>query len=58
MSKLYVLGIFLALQFAVNAQLTLRGKVLAENTNQALSGVKIFVSHLERLTQSDGNGNH
>ena len=56
MSKLYVLGIFLALQFAVVAQFNLRGKVLAENTNQALSGVKIFVSSLERLTQSDPTG--
>ena len=33
MSKLYVLGVFLALQFAVVAQLNIRGKVLAENTN-------------------------
>ena len=56
MSKLYVLGVFLALQFAVVAQLNIRGKVLAENTNQAISGVKIFVSNLERVTQSDANG--
>ena len=56
MSKLYVLGVFLALQFAVVAQLNIRGKVLAENTNQAVSGVKIFVSNLELVTQSDANG--
>ena len=56
MSKLYVLGVFLVLQFAVVAQLNIRGKVLAENTNQAVSGVKIFVSNLELVTQSDANG--
>lgn len=56
MSKLYVLGVFLALQFAVVAQFNIQGKVLAENSSQTVSGVKIFVSNLERVTQSDTNG--